>query len=107
MYCQIIGLLSVCKDLKALSHTLQGRIISLLCALSHHTDPIQQQHEFPHKSALDIFRLRCTPLHVLPKTNPSLEGNVADTTKLILLCAIHCFAEFFREGWLNGTPTCV
>ena len=45
--------------------------LSLLCALSPQTDPIQQQLEFPHKSALNIFRSRCqqmsTPLHVLLK----------------------------------------
>ena len=74
--------LGIPKDLKALSYTLQGCTLSLLCALSPHTDPIQQQHEFPHKPVLDIFRSRCqqmsTTLHVLLKDDPSLEGDVAD-----------------------------
>ena len=52
--------------------------LSLFCALSPHSDPIQQQHDFPHKPALDIFRSRCNPLHVLLKVDPSLEGDVAD-----------------------------
>ena len=30
--------------------------LSLFCALSPHTDPIQQQHDFPHKPALDTCR---------------------------------------------------
>ena len=51
------------------------------CVLLTHTDHIQQQHEFPHKPALDIFMSRCqlmsTPLYVLLKSDPSLEGNVA------------------------------
>ena len=65
-----------------MSHTLQGWTLSLLCALSPNTDPIQQHHEFPHKPALDIFRSRCqqmsTPLHVHLKADPSLEGDIAD-----------------------------
>ena len=39
--------------------------LSLSYALSPHTDSIQQPLKFPHKPALDIFRLRCTPPHVL------------------------------------------
>ena len=45
-------------------------------------DPIQQQHEFLHTPALNIFRSGCqqmsTSLHVLLKAYPSLECNVAD-----------------------------
>ena len=56
--------------------------LSLSCALSPHTDPIQQQHDFPHKPALDTCSSRCqqmsTPLHVLLKADPRLEGDVAD-----------------------------
>ena len=54
----------------------------LSCALSPHADPIQQQYDFPHKPALDTCRSRCqqmsTPLHVLLKADPHLEGDVAD-----------------------------
>ena len=32
---------------------------SLYCALSPHTYPIQQQHDFPHKPVLDTCRSRC------------------------------------------------
>ena len=56
--------------------------LPLSCSLSPHTDPIQQQHEFSHKPALNIFRSRCqqmsTSLHVLLKAYPCLEGDVAD-----------------------------
>ena len=56
--------------------------LSLSCALSPHTDPIQQQHDFPHKPALDTCRSRCqqmsTPLHVLLKSDLCLKGDVAD-----------------------------
>ena len=56
--------------------------LSLSCALSPHTDPIQQQHDFPHKPALDTCRSQCwnmsTPLHMLLKTDPCLEGDVAE-----------------------------
>ena len=72
----------ICKDLKALSQTLQGWTLSLSCVLSPHTDPIQQQQDFPHKPALHTCRARCqqisTPLHVLLKADPHLEGDVAD-----------------------------
>ena len=55
--------------------------LSLLCFVPH-TDPIQQQHDFPHKPALDTCRSRfqqmSTPLHVLLKADPRLEGDVAD-----------------------------
>ena len=50
--------------------------LSLVCFVPY-TDPIKQQHEFPHIIALDIFRSRCIPLHVLLKADPSLEGDVA------------------------------
>ena len=56
--------------------------LSLSCALSPNTHPIQQQHDFPHKPALDTCRSRCqqmsTPLHVPLKADPRLEGDVAD-----------------------------
>ena len=43
--------------------------LSLSCALSPNTDPIQQQHDFPHKPSLNTCRSRChkmiTPLHGL------------------------------------------
>ena len=59
-----------------------GYCATKCCALSLHTDPIQQQHEFPHKPALNIFRSRwpqtSTSLHVLLKAFPCLEGDVAD-----------------------------
>ena len=55
-----------------------------------HTDPIQQQHDFLYKPALNTSRSRCqkmsTPLHVLLKADPRLEGDV-EVTKLIVLCA--------------------
>ena len=59
--------------------------LSLLCFVPLvlcDIDPIQQQHEFPHKPALDTCRTRCqqmsTLLHVLLKADPLLEGDVAD-----------------------------
>jgi hypothetical protein len=56
--------------------------LSLSYALSPHTDPNQQQHDFLYKPAIDPFRSRCpkmsTPLHVLLKAEPCLEGDVAD-----------------------------
>ena len=55
-----------------------------------HTDPIQQQHDFPHKPALDTCRSMCqqmsTSLHVLLKADPCLEGDVADDKADPLLC---------------------
>ena len=64
--------------------------LSLSCVLSPYTDPIQQQHDFPHKPALKTCRFRCqhmsTPLHVLLKADPCLEGEV-EVTKPILWCA--------------------
>ena len=52
--------------------------LSLSCALSPHSDPIQQQHDFPRKPALDTCRSRCqqmsSPLYVLLKADPRLEG---------------------------------
>ena len=64
--------------------------LSLSSALSPHTDPIQQQHKFPHKPALNIFRSRCqqtsTSLLVLLKSYPCLEGDVADGTSDTSAC---------------------
>ena len=83
-------LLSICKDLKALSHTLQGWTLSLSCALSPHTDPIQQQHDFPHKPALNTCRSSCqqmsTPICVLLKADHCLEDDVADEKADPLKC---------------------
>ena len=63
--CQILCWLSICKDLKALSQTLQGWILSLSCALSPHTDPIQRQHDFPHKPALSTCRSSCQQMEIM------------------------------------------
>ena len=56
--------------------------LSLSFALSPHTDPIQQQHDCPHKPALNTCRSSCqqmsTPIHVLLKAHPCLEDDVAD-----------------------------
>ena len=64
--------------------------LSLSCALSPYTDPIQQQHDFPHKPALDTCRPRCqkmsTPLHELLKVDPGLEGDEADDKADPLVC---------------------
>ena len=57
---------------------ITGVTLSLLCALSLHSYPIQQQHEKSHKPSLDILRSRCIPLIVLLKADPSLEGDIAD-----------------------------
>ena len=56
---QILCWLGICKDLTALSQTLQGLTLSISCALSPHTEPIQQQHNFPCQPALDTCRSRC------------------------------------------------
>ena len=53
-------------------------------------DPIQQQHDFPHKPALDIFRSRCTPLRLILKADPSLEGDIADPS------ACHQLGSIFK-----------
>ena len=88
--CQILCWLGICKDLKALSQTLQGRSLSLSCALSPHNDPIHQQHDFHHKPDLNFCRSSCqqmsTPIHVLLKADPCLEDDVADD-KADLWCA--------------------
>ena len=87
--------------------------LSLLCDLSPHTDTIQHGHEFHHKPSLDIFRSRCTLLHVLLKADPSLEGDVADdkadSSACHQLCqvSVRYHAVFSRDGWLHGTLTCV
>ena len=57
--CHILCWLGICKDLTALSQTLQGWTLSLSCDLSPHTDPIHQQHDFPHKPALNTCRSSC------------------------------------------------
>ena len=53
-------------------------------------DPIQQQHDFPQEPALDTCRSRwqqiSTPLHVLLKADPRLEGDVADDKADPLVC---------------------
>ena len=76
--------------------------LSLSCALSPYTDPIQQHHAFPHKLALETYRSRCqhmsAPLHVLLKADRRLEGDV-EVTKLILWYAYNF------TGWLHGPPT--
>ena len=80
--CQIVCWLVICKDLKALSQTIQGWTLPLFCDLFPHTDPFQQQHNFSQKLPIDTGRSRChqmsTPLHVLLKGDPRLEGDVAD-----------------------------
>ena len=62
----------------------------VLSTVSPHTDPIQQQLDFPHKPALDTSRSRgqqmSTPLHVPPKADPCLEGEVADDKADPLMC---------------------
>ena len=79
--CQILCLPSICKDLKALSQTLQGWTIILSCALSRQPDSIQQ-HNFPHKPTLHTCRSSCqqmsTPNHLLLRADPRLEDDVAD-----------------------------
>ena len=61
-----------------------------LSLLSSFTDHIQQQHDLPHKPALDTCRSRCwqmsTPLHVLLKTDFCLEGFVVDDKADPLVC---------------------
>ena len=62
----------------------------LSCALSPHTDPIWQQHDLPHKPALNTCRSNCqqmsTPIHVLLKADPCLEDDVADDQADPLVC---------------------
>ena len=64
--------------------------LSLSCALSPHTDPIHQQHDFPHKPDLDTCRSICqqmsTPIHVLLKADLRLEDDVADDKADPLVC---------------------
>ena len=112
--CQIMCCLGVPKDLKALSHTVQRCTLSLLFAWSPHTDPIQQQHEFPHKPALNTCRSRCqlmiTPLHVLLKLILVLKMRY-QMAKLIFLRAINLArylpCSILRDGRLNRPATCV
>ena len=82
--CHNLCWLGVGKDLKALSQTLQGWTLSLSCDLSPHSDPIQQQHEFPHKPALKNCRTFC-----VPTTWPGV-----------------CLAVFLRDSRLHGPPIC-
>ena len=57
------------------------KLFFLVCSVPH-TDPIQQQHEFPDKPTLDIFRSMCqqmsAPLYLFLKAYLSLEDNLAD-----------------------------
>ena len=84
--------------------------LSLSCALSPHTDHIQQQHDFPHKPDLNTCRSRCqemsTPLYVLLKADPCLKGDVADDKADPSVCLQPdiCLAVFFRNSWLHGPP---
>ena len=68
------------------------------CALSLHTKPIQQQHDFSHKPAVDTCRPRCqqmsTPLDVLLKADPCLEGDVADPSVCLQLNQISVLLYF-------------
>ena len=70
------------QRLETLSQTLQEETYLYHALCPPHTDPIQQLNDFPHKPALDTCRSRCqkmsTLLHVLPKADPCLEGDVAD-----------------------------
>ena len=99
----IFVLASICKDVKALSQTLKGWTLSLSCALSPHTDPIQQQHDFPHKPALNTCMSSCqqmsTPICVLLKADPCLEDDVADEkadpSKCLQLSQISVLQYFF------------
>ena len=88
--CQILCWLGICKDLKALSQTLQECALSLSCTLSPYSDLIQQHHHFPNKHALDTCRSMhqqiSSPLHVLLKADPHLEGDVADDKADPLVC---------------------
>ena len=53
-------LVSRSQRLESLVTDLTGvNPLPLSCFLYPHTDPIQQQHEFPHKPALNIFISRC------------------------------------------------
>ena len=83
--CQILCWLDICKDLKALSQKLQGWTCSLSLVLcpphwSHpatkwfplQTCPRHLQGQVPADEQLS------TPLHVLLKADPRLEGDVAD-----------------------------
>ena len=63
--------------------------LSLFCFVPH-TDSIQQQLDFLHKSALNTCRSSCqqmsTPIHMLLKSDPCLEDNVADDKADPLVC---------------------
>ena len=76
------GLVSRSQRLESLVTYITGVNPLFLVCFVPHTDPIQQQLEFPHKPALGIFMYMCqqmsTPLHVLLKANLSLEDNLAD-----------------------------
>ena len=51
-----------------------------------------------------------TPLHVLLKVDPRLEGDVAndkvDSFVCLQLNRISVLQYFFRNGWLTGLPIC-
>ena len=68
--------------------------LSLLLFVPH-TDPIQQQQKFPLKPSLD------TPLHVLPKSDPCLEGDVADGKTDPSAC--HQFVKVSVLQYFQGT----
>ena len=102
--CRILCWLNICTDLKVLSQTLQGWTHSLSCALSRHTDPIKQQHDFPQKLALNTRRYSCqqksTPIHVILKADPRLNDDVAEDKADPLVClqlnqisVLHYFLE--------------
>ena len=51
-----------------------------------HTEPIQQQHEFPRKPALNTCRSRCQQVSTLLPVLLKAEGDVEDG-EVILMCA--------------------
>ena len=71
---QILCWLGLCKYLKALSQTLQGRTLSLSCALSPHTALITSSNNMISLTTL------------LLKAVPCLEGDEADDKADPLLC---------------------
>ena len=76
--------------------------LSLSCALSPHTDPSQQQHDFPHKPFLNTCRSSgqqmSTPIHVLLKPDPCLEDNVADDPWCAYNLSRYLSCSIFRNG---------
>ena len=86
---------------------------SLLCFVPH-TDPIQQQHDFPHQPALNTCRSKCqkmsTPLHGLPKADACFEGDVAgdkaDPLVGLKLYQISVLQFFLKMACLLLPPRC-